>query len=246
MINSDILTKICSFWCFYRWHPEVALRYLPIVDAINKLGKDITILEIGSGGLGITPYLKRDVTGVDIDFQPPYHRFLKMIKASATNLPLKDSSFEIALCVDTLEHLSQTKRKKAISEMLRIARKKVIIALPCGKDSTNEDILLAEFSKKHSGKILPFLQEHLKYRLPEKEEIIEMIESGANKYNKEVKITIRGNESIFLHRFLLKGYMVNNFWVDFFFRKILLLAISIMRLFNKEPTYRKIFFVDII
>lgn len=53
MIKSEIISRLTGFGYFYRWHPEVALRYLPIVDQIQKLERKLNILDIGSGGLGI-------------------------------------------------------------------------------------------------------------------------------------------------------------------------------------------------
>ena len=52
----------------HRWHPTLALRYLPMLKYINNSD---TVLEVGSGTLGIGPYLKRNFTGVDIEFSGP-------------------------------------------------------------------------------------------------------------------------------------------------------------------------------
>lgn len=246
MKKSDILAKISSFWFFYRWHPEVALRYLPIVEEIEKLDKETSILEVGSGGLGITPYLRRKVTGVDVKFDPPFHPFLKKIICSVTKLPFADSSFDVVVSVDTLEHLRKKERKKAIDEMIRVARKKMLAGVPCGKMSADEDSWLSRFDQKHRGRIFPFLKEHLRYGLPEENEISDMISISAKQYKKVVSIMVKGNENISLHRFLLKGYMNKSVLEDFFFRKILLFAIPWLRHMNKAPTYRKLFFIDII
>lgn len=246
MIKSGFLARLTGFFLFYRWHPEVALRYLPLVGEIKKLGNEPKILEVGSGGLGITPYLRKEVTGVDLEFSPPSHPLLKKVKASATKLPFKKSSFDVVLSVDTLEHLEGKDRERAISEMIRVARKKILIAVPCGKDSFYEDLLLAEFVQGRKGEALPFLEDHLQYGLPEKEEVNAMILEAARQNKKTICIIMKGNENINLHRFLLKGEMTNNFLVDFFFRKVLLFAIPLLRQMNKEPTYRQLFFVDMV
>lgn len=53
-------------------HPEAALRYLPIVDLLKKERlENSKILEIGSGSYGITPYLKKEVVGIDMSFDEP-------------------------------------------------------------------------------------------------------------------------------------------------------------------------------
>src|SRR3989338_1697820 len=57
---------------FLHQHPETALRYLPIVSVMAKKGlKDSKLLEVGSGSLGITPYLKRPIDGIDVNFSGP-------------------------------------------------------------------------------------------------------------------------------------------------------------------------------
>ncbi|MBI4990704.1 methyltransferase domain-containing protein [Candidatus Gottesmanbacteria bacterium] len=98
----EFLIKLSSLWFFYRWHPEVALRYMPIVSEIKKLDEEISILEVGSGGLGITPYLRKKMTGVDVEFKPPFHPLLHKIEALATKLPFKDGSFDVVISIDML------------------------------------------------------------------------------------------------------------------------------------------------
>ncbi len=155
---NEFIAKISGLWFFYRWHPEVALRYLHIVEEIKKKDKNMKILEVGSGGLGIAPYLKRPVTGVDTKFDPPFHPLLKKVKASALKMPFKNNSYDIVLSVDMLEHMSKKDRIKAINEMFRIARRKVIIAVPCGKAAYEQDILLDEYYKRYLGNQFHFLK----------------------------------------------------------------------------------------
>lgn len=246
MIKNNLFTKISGLGFFYRWHPEVALRYLPLVTEINKMGERIKVLEVGSGGLGIVPYFKKPVIGVDVEFKPPIHPLLTQVRASATKLPFKNSSFDVVLSIDMLEHLFSSDRKKAIEEMIRVAKKKVLIAVPCGKEAYQQDLKLNAYFQKKFGTTYHFLEEQISIGLPEKEEIVDTIHTGAKKINKSVKIVIMGNESIILRNFLMKGWMTNNIFIEIFFRKILLFAIPLIRNINSEPTYRKLFFVDII
>lgn len=245
MINSQFLAKFSGLWFFYRWHPEVALRYLPIVDEINKMDKEVKILEVGSGGLGILPYLKRQITGVDLKFERPFHPLLKRIKASAINLPFDDNSYDVVLSVDMLEHLKNKDRSKAIDEMLRIARKKVLIAVPCGKSAYKQDILLDKYYQRHLEDSFHFLEEQVNFGLPDKKDIYDTIYKVAQIYKKKITVRIEGNESLKLRIFLMKGWSSNNIIINIIFRKLFLLLIPIFRLFNQEPTYRQLFFVDI-
>lgn len=245
MINNFALTKIASNYFFYRWHPEVALRYLPIVDEINKLGKESKVAEIGSGSFGIAPYLGRIIIGVDLRFTEPYYPLVDRIEASSINLPFKSNSFDTVICVDMLEHLNSKKRKIAISEMIRIAKQKIIIAVPCGKKAYSQDLILDKQYKKKFGRRYQFLVEQINYGLPVADDITETIKLAANNLNKIVVIKVVGNENLSLRYFLMKGWISRNFLLDLFFRRLLLLALPVMRKMNKEPTYRKIFYVNI-
>ncbi len=217
---------------FYRWHPEVAIRYLPIVSEILKNDYQ-TILEVGSGGLGITPYLGREVTGLDRHFDPPIHPLVKTKIGSALKIPFEDKSFDVVISVDMLEHLPSTQRKKAIAEILRVTKKEIILAVPTGQESLNQDQELAAFYKKINRNNYPFLTEHKSFGLPSKEEIKSQL--GDN-------VIMEQNEPLRLRSFLMRGWMTKNFITKLFYWKILLLAIPLFKLFDKKPYYRTIFY----
>lgn len=246
MIKSEIISRLTGFGFFYRWHPEVALRYLPIVDQIRKMKGNINILDIGSGGLGIAPYLRREVTGVDLKFLPPLYPGLNKITASATKLPFNNNSFEVAVSVDMLEHLNANDRLLAIDEMLRVVRKVIFIAVPCGDLSTEQDRELDKlYFDKHKTHY-HFLEEQLSLGLPEESDIRKSILLSAKKTHKKIRLTEEGNENLKLRWFLMKGFISDNIIINIFFRKLLLFALPFFRLMNSEPVYRKIFKVDLI
>src|SRR3989304_1300846 len=92
-LNGKILIRNFFNKFYFRQHPEAALRYLPVVSAIKK-GNLVNskILEVGSGSLGITPYLKREIDAVDIDFSGPRTNLLNEIKGQADDLPFRKNS----------------------------------------------------------------------------------------------------------------------------------------------------------
>lgn len=212
---------------FYnRWHPEVAIRYLPVVREIKKY-KYKTVLEIGSGGLGIAPYLNRPVVGLDKNFLPPFHCKLQRITGIGSKIPFADKSFDVVICVDILEHVDKSERKKIIAEMTRVAAKEVIVAVPTGNKSLEQDKELATLID------YPFFKEHLKFGLPTVDEIMSLM--GDN-------VRVEENESLILRDFLMRGWMTKNFPAKVFYRKILLLAIPFFKIFNSPPHYRTIFY----
>lgn len=245
MIKNEFWAKLTGFFIFYRWHPAIALRYLPFVDRIKKDKYSEKILEVGSAGLGICPYLRRKVTGIDIDFKPPFHPLLTRIKSEATKLPFKSSSYDFVLSVDMLEHLNKDIREKAIGKMIRVARKAVFIGVPCGEEAEDQDKLLHNHYKNKIGKEYQFFEEQITEGLPQREEIYNMIMDRAKYFKKKVDVESAGNENMNLHKILMKGWMTKNLLVNIFFRKVLLFAIPLLRLINYPPYYRQLFFIEI-
>lgn len=246
MIKNNLIAQIAGLNIFFRWHPEVALRYLPIVDVIKKDSNISSILEVGSGGLGIAPYLKREVTGVDTSFQPPYHPKLTKVKASVLKLPFGDATYDCVVSVDMLEHLDSKKRSRAISEMMRLAKYKIIIGVPCGKLSHIQDQELGNYYNQIYNREYLFFQEQVNYGLPDKKEILEMLQKTSKLYKKKIKIIIKGNENLSIQKFLMKGWMTKSPINNFIFRKLFLLLIPLFRYFDRKPYYRQIFITEVI
>lgn len=217
---------------FSRWHPEVAIRYLPIVREIKKLSQP-TILEVGSGGLGIAPYLGRPVTGLDKSFAPPFHPLLKRRVGSGTKLPFPDKSFDVVIAVDTLEHVKPANRPKVIAEMRRVAKKEIIVAVPTGGEAAEQDRKLNRAYKKIYKKTFPFLDEQQDFGLPTKEEIGRAM--GDN-------VRVENNEPLALRNFLMRGWMQPDFLSKLFYWKVLLFFIPLFNFFDHPPYYRTIFY----
>jgi SAM-dependent methyltransferase len=237
--------KYASYLPYHRWHPEVALRYLPIVSEIKMIAKNTKVLDVGSGGLGIAPYLKQKVVGLDKDFHPPYHKLLNKIKGNALRLPFKDRSFDVVITVDMLEHLPKSDRQKAISEMIRVAEKYVIIAVPCGKLAEDQDKRLNLLHLDKFGKEHHFLTEQTGFHLPEEKDIVDNIKVGLNNINFDGELRIKNNENLGLRYFLMRGWITKSFIIEIIFRKIFLLFIPFFLLLNHKPVYRKIFILSI-
>jgi ubiquinone/menaquinone biosynthesis C-methylase UbiE len=241
---------------FYFWHPKIALRYLPIVDEINNSYENgDSILEVGSGPIGIAPYIGKQIIGVDTDFSGKECQLLKQVNGDATNLQFDDQSFDYVVSSDVLEHIPPTLREKAVTEWLRVAKKELILAFPEGENSEIHDRELYENFKKKglSDFSEKFFKEHLEYGLPKIDEVTRWIKEYPSSHPEGTQVTegsslefqIINNLNLSLRRFLMSGWMTKNPLVDLFFRKILLFFIPILRLFNQKPVYRKIVFVKI-
>ncbi|MBU3951202.1 MAG: class I SAM-dependent methyltransferase [Proteobacteria bacterium] len=89
------------------------------------------VLEVGKGtGLFKSMAEIFDVTVETVDIDPdlnPDH------VASATDLPFKNNSYDCICAFQILEHLPYDQSLVAFSEMVRVARKNIIISLPDAK-----------------------------------------------------------------------------------------------------------------
>ncbi len=242
-----LLHTIEKFLGIYHWHPKIALRYLPVISVLKQtVSPTNEVLEVGSGGLGIAPYLKSRVIGLDLTFPPPLDKHLLPVKASALDIPFTNNSFPAVISLDMLEHIPPDGRKSAIYEMIRVAKTLVCIGVPCGSLAQAQDEALAILYKKSHAHNFHFLAEQVEYGLPSKEWLAGAIVEQAHLLNKKIEMTSQGNINLQLRMFLMKGWISQNIIVNIFFRKVLLLAIPLLRLLNQEPTYRQLFFVKIL
>jgi ubiquinone/menaquinone biosynthesis C-methylase UbiE len=97
------------------------------IDATLKL-KPRHVLEIGTGNGFVNFVLEKsgvDVTTIDIDqeLQPD-------IIGSVLSMPIKDNSYDLALCCQVLEHLPYENFLPALKEINRVVSKNLILSLP--------------------------------------------------------------------------------------------------------------------
>jgi len=91
--------------------------------------KPASVLEVGIGDGVVSSYLTRNTeiryTSVDIADDVGAD-----VVGSITALPFADKSFDIACAFEVLEHLPFEKLDTSLSELVRVAKKKVLISVP--------------------------------------------------------------------------------------------------------------------
>jgi ubiquinone/menaquinone biosynthesis C-methylase UbiE len=103
------------------------ISYFYQIDLTKRLNPE-TVVEIGVGNKTVVNYLREhgfDVTTCDIskDLQPD-------CVADIRGLPFPDSSFDVALAFQILEHLPWNDVELAMKELHRISKKNVIVSIP--------------------------------------------------------------------------------------------------------------------
>lgn len=129
---------ILTSWKKHSWYgvPVMKARIEEVVKLVNGKGK--SVLEIGCNEGFLSKALQEDgcfVTAADYSEEQigkAKEMFnIEAVKADINNLPFDDRSFDIAVSGETLEHVQNPFR--ALQELFRVAREKVVITIPIGE-----------------------------------------------------------------------------------------------------------------
>lgn len=231
---------------FWGQHPDAAIRYAPVVREIKKHHlQDSKILEIGPGSTGIIPYLNREIDGIDIDFSgSPQTKLLNKIKGMATNLPFRKNSYDVVISVDVLEHLTKPQREQSIGQMLKVAKKLVIIVVPIGELSEKQDSLLKDKWEKVFKEKNQFLSEHVQNGLPKTDEILLTLDREARKIDKKIKVQSYKNLNLTVRKLLMYTWITKSKLMYYLYLKGYLLLLPLFKLANFSDCYRMVFVVE--
>lgn len=107
------------------------------IDYIRSNIQDEGVLDVASGRGFMSEILARQghsVTAVDI-IQPAGTELSSnplYVTAEITQLPFADKQFDTVVCTHTLEHIRNL--PKALSEVRRVCKKKLIVVVPCQRE----------------------------------------------------------------------------------------------------------------
>ncbi len=171
------------------------VRTEPVLRLVRELGGG-ELLDVGSGGLGLADHLdaRWHVTALDLSFEdygawarPPSTRARRVL-GDIRELPFPDRSFDVVVALDVLEHLDADDRERALSELARVARRRVVVAAPTGAEALAADRRLAVAVAVPP----PWLREHLANGFPEPEELAAPLRAHGT-------VRLLGNESVAAH-----------------------------------------------
>ncbi len=119
--------------------PNVTWIHPGIPIVLNMIPKDVkSLVDVGCGRgiIGALCRIYRDpVRLVGIDVYKPYLEFCKMFKfyddllfldLEKQPLPFNDKEFDVATCIEVIEHLSKAAGERLLDEMERVARRVVV------------------------------------------------------------------------------------------------------------------------
>jgi len=139
---------------------------------------------------------------VDRIFGGPVSQWLEPVCGSILALPFCSEAFDDVVCVDTLEHLPRGERPRAIRELIRVARKRVIISGPAGKFAQWGDAAYADLIARANGAVPSWLAEHQRYGIPSLGDLLEILATCGHAF------TIHVNEGVIQH---YSGLVADNY-----------------------------------
>jgi ubiquinone/menaquinone biosynthesis C-methylase UbiE len=150
------------------------VRYVSILGPVEELGGG-ALLDVGGGDDGIAGWLSDAwaVTAVDVSFAPagalrgPRGGRARLVRGDAHRLPFDDGAFDAVLALDVLEHIPRADREQVVEELVRTARRRVIIGGPTGAAAMEADLRLAAGLRRRGVDLPPWLTEHEQHGMPD-------------------------------------------------------------------------------
>jgi len=161
-------------WFISRLPTAVALsfdeyqRYKFVSRLISKVeGK--TILDVGGGGGVIRRFLKnKEILILDLNQGD--------VIGTGAALPFRDGSFDGAISVDTLQYIPKGKRERFLSELVRVARRYVIITSPFAEPARlKAEKECNQFYRKLFGEDYFWFKDSINKGLPEFTQVAEAV-----------------------------------------------------------------------
>jgi hypothetical protein len=213
-----------------------AARFFPILRELKyQLPTGGTLLELGSGSLGLGEFWTGPFVGCDVIFSSRPVKNMRAVRCSGHQLPFEDGAFDAVVVSDVMEHVPPGKRKEVVAEVLRVARKVVVFGYPCGPAAFQLD---QKLYREYQSRNLPppaWLEEHMLHPFPDEDLLAELPEGWKRK--------VIPNESLPFHYRMMRAEMLR-LW-DYSFRLMLRIMPGFvdrcLQSVNREPSYRKIF-----
>ncbi len=153
-------------------------RYTQVSQILHDtfVDRPRSVLDVG-GGTGQSLDLPEGWTQLGVDVHPA--GIENFVRGSADRLPFRDDSVDIVVSLDTLEHLPEDARDRAVAEIMRVARESVVIAGPFNIDGVREaEQAVDTLHRRLTGEAHRWLSEHLAAPLPSLERTETLLREG--------------------------------------------------------------------
>lgn len=150
-----------------RLEPARVSRYLIVANLIKQIigtNEKPKILDVGGKkGLLREFGIKSTIFDMEESDEKDY------IQGDALHMPFADSSFDVVVSCDVLEHIPEKFRDKFITEMVRVTKEYVVIGAPFSQGGVGKSEVTAnDFYRDISGEEHRWLEEHIENGLPDR------------------------------------------------------------------------------
>ncbi len=189
-----------------RGYPDWAVRYMPVVKRVRHRDLEAEcILEVGANESGFARFAK--VRTIVTDVAVNHLRVARAtqsvvpVVADVAALPFQAHSFDVCVCIDTLEHLPERSRGGALVEIARTLRESgtAVIAFPAGEAASRAEQAVREEYQALTGRPLKWLEEHHVAGLPDPQRIVSELETLASATH---RITRKNNATLWIWRWM--------------------------------------------
>ena len=162
---------------------DQAARYRPALRFVPVPADGVRVLEVGCGTQGVCRHAAGTYFGVDLAFSDysdrpaPVHPRLRAVRADALRLPFPDGAFDCVLSLDLLEHLEAAVRGPAVREMLRVARRRVVVGCPVADSWDRWERRLLGVHRRLRRAPPGWLAEHRERGLPMRSEVHALLDT---------------------------------------------------------------------
>lgn len=188
---------------------DTGLRYRAVARILaREFSGEPRVLDVGSGPAGLAPYVAHQVIGVDTDFRRAVHPRLTPVRASATRLPFVDRAFDAVVSCDALEHVPPSARPGFVRELCRVSQDLVVLVVPEGEASEQQDRRLDTRFERVHGHRYPFLVEHVDHGLPRQGEMTAMLRDVAP----QAELRVHRSTPLWLREIFMRSFISRNKW----------------------------------
>jgi Methyltransferase domain len=153
------------------WHPDKWERLTLMADHVPAGAANV--LDVGGRGAEMAGLLApTPVTSVNV-------REPADVVVPVGDLPFGDDEFDVVTSCDVLEHMPAERRAEHVGELVRVARRRLVLCCPYGSDEKNEaEREIADTVMRELGRTFPYLDEHVAYGFPSEDEVVSMVRSA--------------------------------------------------------------------
>jgi hypothetical protein len=153
------------------WQPDMWDRLLLVAQCV---GPATTVLDVGGRGHQLARFMPGTML-LTANIEPPAD-----VIVDPRVLPFADGEFEVVTSCDVLEHMPAERRAAHVAELVRVARRRLVLCCPYGSEEKNAaEQEIADTVMRELGRSFPYLDEHVKYGFPSEHDVVEMVNAAA-------------------------------------------------------------------